>query len=152
MCDPITAIAAFASLASTIGGFTKRGGRSSGGMPAGQAPPVPAGPPADLTTFQRPSSLEPAPNFLQLVAGMSPLQQRSKIATYGTSGENSAFRDPATVSYYRNLVLTDLVGPEGTVKPGASYLPVEKQYLTEALGQPPRNESTESFLSALMRS
>lgn len=148
MCDPISAITAIASLAQGISGFVGGGGGSPQVAP--QAPPKPKGPPKDLTKFSRPGEIGQAPSFLQLSSGMTPLQQRAAIATYGVSGNESKYRDPAVVDYYRNLVLSDVVGAGGTVKPGGSYLPIEKEYLTQ-LGQTPQNESTESFLSALTR-
>ena len=147
MCDPISAIAAVASLASSISGFIGDGGGSS---VQPQAPAMPPGPPKDLTKFNRPGEIGQAPGFLQLSSGMTPLQQRAAIATYGVSGNESKYRDPAVVNYYRNLVLSDTVENGGKVKAGASYLPIEKEYLAQ-LGQTPRNESTESFLSALTR-
>ncbi len=137
------------SLASSLMG----GGRGGGGgtqvlQPRG--PKEPKGPPADLTKFQRPLQPMEAPAFLEMSGQMSPLQQRSQIATYGSSADDSRYRDPATLDYYRSLVLSDLVGSGGGVNPGAEPLPIERQFVTN-LGQTPRADTTESFLSALLR-
>lgn len=117
-------------------------------------PPLPTGKATepDRSEFDVPGAID-APGFLQLGAGMTPVQQRSKIATYGVSGDAGAFRDPATIEFYKNLVTRDLVDPSTRkVKAGAQVLPVEKQFVTDVLGQSPRADTAESFLSALYRS
>lgn len=127
-----------------------------GGQRAAEPPqpaPVagPPGPPPDQTSFSRPAGMD-APAFLGMNSQMTPIQQRASIATRAVSGDESAFRDPATQEYYKNLVLRDVVGDGGTVRPGASILPSEKQYLSSVMGRQPNTDTPESFLSALLRS
>ena len=122
-------------------------------------PKVPGGPEAapDRSSFGdvRPETVPSGPNFLQgpgnLVEGMTDLQKRTSIATRATSGEASAYRDPKTQEYYRNLALYSMTGPDGKPVQNAQVLPVERQYLTQVLGMEPRSQSVESFLSALLR-
>lgn len=122
-------------------------------------PKIPSGPEPipDRSSFSdvRPGAVPTGPQFLQgsgnLVEGMTDLQRRSSIATRATSGEASAYRDPKTQEYYRNLALYSLTGPDGKPVQNAQVLPIERQYVTQVLGMEPRNESVESFLSALLR-
>ena len=81
--------------------------------------------------------------------GLSPIQQRSSIATGALFG-SPTFRDPSASQYYRNLALTELVDPRGNIAPFESVLPVERQY-AESLYGPLRGDSTEAFFDALMR-
>lgn len=122
-------------------------------------PKLPSGPEIapDRGSFGdvRPQEVPTGPQFLQgsgnLVEGMTDLQRRTAIATRATSGESSAYRDPKTEEYYRNLALYSLTGPDGKPVQNAQVLPVERQYLTQVLGLEPRNQSIGSFLSALLR-
>lgn len=117
-----------------------------------------AAPPADRTSFGdvRPSQVPSGPGFIMgsggLNPGMTDIQRRSSVASQATQGESSAYRDPATMDYYRNLALHSMTDPSGAVRADASVLPIERQYLTDILGQQPRDESVASFLSALLRS
>jgi hypothetical protein len=77
---------------------------------------------------------------------MTNLQKRAAIATYGTQGSDSRYTDPATRDYYKNLLLTDYDPAKGL-----NLLPVERQYGSNVLGATPRGDSTESFLSAILR-
>lgn len=122
-------------------------------LPEPEAPARVPGPEPDRTNFSdnRPMQLEGAPNFLQLGSGLSPQQQRSRIATMGVAGEDARFRDDAARDYYRNLSLYTLTDPSGNVASGARVLPIERQYLKQVYGQEPRTDSIESYLSALLR-
>ena len=117
-----------------------------------------AAPPADRTNFAnvRPSSPPSGPGFIQGAGGLNPgmtdIQRRSNIASQATQGEASAYRDPATLDYYRNLAIHSMTDPSGAVRTDSIVLPIERQYLTEILGEQPRDESVASFLSALLRS
>jgi hypothetical protein len=110
-----------------------------------------------LTNFStvRPQAPPSGPAFVQGAGGLSPgmtdIQQRTKVATQATQGESSAYRDPATLDYYRNLALHSLTDPSGAVRADAIVQPIERQYLTDILGQQPRDESVAAFLSALLR-
>lgn len=113
----------------------------------------PSAPSPDLTGEQlageRPGDGAQAPGFLGLSPQMTGLQQRTAIATGGTSGDDPKYKDPATVEYYRNLALTDLVGPSGDIL--GQPTGVERQY-AQRLGYDERGGSTtESFLSSLLR-
>lgn len=146
-------------LISAIGSLLGGGGslfQAFGGGQRRAEPPAPApvagppGPPPDQTSFSRPAGMD-APTFLGMSSQMTPLQQRSAITTRAVSGDESAYRDPATNEYYKNLVLRDVVGDNGAVKPGAEILPSERQYLASVVGRQPNTDTTESFLSALLR-
>ncbi len=121
--------------------------------PAPQTPAAPTGPATqpDVTSFTRPAAGSP-PGFLGPgLAGLTPIQQRTKSATLGTSGSDSRFRDPEALSFYKNLLFRDVVGDDGAVIPGASITPIEKQFLKQGFGQTPQADTPESFLSALLR-
>src|SRR3990167_5814967 len=134
------AISAISSLMGAGTSLFQAFGGGGGGRAEPPAPAPVAGPPGpspDMTSFSRPTGMD-APAFLGMSSQMTPIQQRSSIATKGTSGEESAFRDPATQEYYKNLVLRDVVGDGGTVRPGASILPIERQYLSSVYGREPQ--------------
>ncbi len=145
-------VGAISAVASTVHGITSK--PKGGGQLQLPSPNAPAGPPPptpDQSTFDRPGELPNAPSFLQFSSGMTPLQQRASLATGAVSGENAGFRDEAARNYYRDLVLFDTVGEGGTPKGGSNILPIERQFATEVLGEAPYTDSTESFLSAIMR-
>jgi hypothetical protein len=122
------------------------------GMPSGG----PKGPEPDLNKSQLAAKRTgvtgsgEAPMFLGLSSQMTPLQQRSAIATQATSGGDKSFNDPETLKYYRQLALSSLMDDKGGVAPNTDITDIEKQFMRQ-LGQEPRNDSTESFLSALER-
>jgi hypothetical protein len=89
-----------------------------------------------------------APGFVG--QGLTPIQQRSQIATLGTKGDQR-FASPEAQRYYQAVLFNDLVGDEGTVKPGSQILPIEREYAVNVLGQQPRTDSPESFLSIFQR-
>lgn len=82
------------------------------------------------TEMAMPGELSP---FLS--SGMSPLQQRSAIGTFGTQGVNPAFRSDAARKYYASLLSQELVKPGGSFNENAYMLPVEQQYLGSAFGR-----------------
>lgn len=156
MGPPLAVLAAVSTVLNAAGSI---GGLFKGG-PDTPAPPsmpklaklVPPGPPPLPTGQQllkkRPGTLGQAPPFLSF-AGLSPIQQRSGIATGALFG-SSMFRDPLATDYYRNLALTELVNPAGQLAPYENILPVERQY-AESLYGPLRGDSTEAFFDALLR-
>ncbi len=70
-----------------------------------------------------------------LTSGMSPLQQRSAIGTFGTQGVNPAFRTDDARRYYASLLAQELVSPTGAINEQAYMLPVEQQYLGSVFGR-----------------
>lgn len=88
-----------------------------------------------------PSYLRPSVGMIpgelsQLIGpGMSNLQQRAAIGTFGTQGVNSAFRGEPARKYYASLLAQELVRPEGGLNEAAYMLPVEQQYLGTAFGR-----------------
>ncbi len=119
--------------------------RNGGDQQAAQA--------SDLTGQQLAQSAPPgggdAPAFLGLSPQMTGLQQRTAIATGGTTGGDPKYNDPATVDYYRNLAFRDFLGPGGDVL--GQPTGVERQY-TQGLGYDERGgNTTESFLNSLLR-
>lgn len=82
--------------------------------------------PAPKPKPTRPGEL-PTPKALQ---GLDPLQQRSRIASYGVSGflpsdENKAF--------YSNLVRRSIIDDRGSYS-SENLLPVDKQFLAQVMG------------------
>lgn len=126
------------------------GGKESPKAPADPKPPAGVGAEPDLSKFEVPGETN-APGFMGLSSQMTPLQQRSAITTGGVSGDASQFRDPAALDYYKNIIMRDVLSPEGTVKEGASVLPIERQYLQQVMGKTPQSDSVESFLTQLVR-
>lgn len=96
----------------------------------------------------------PAPSYLrggQMAApqeissfigpGMSDLQQRALISTYGTQGVNSAFRTDPVRRYYANLLSRGLISDAGVPVQNPYVLPIEQQYASQVLGRPMTNPS-----------
>lgn len=84
--------------------------------------------------FSRPGELA-APDFLGLNPAMTDLQRRSAIATFGSQGEDSSYRDPRVKDYYYNLIQRALVNDQGGLNDYSStVLPVEERYLRQTLG------------------
>lgn len=157
MCDPITAISAVTSLlgaVSSIGGLFGGGGKQSQ-LPAFSPAPGPQAPAVtpDQTKFDSPGQLAAVPAYLQLSSGMTPVQQRTALATGAVSGESGAFRDQTAQNYYRDLALSSLVGPGGQAIEGGTGGPtdVERRFVEQVLGETIRQPTTASFLSALLR-
>lgn len=88
-------------------------------------------------------ALEP-PGSLGLASAMTPLQQRTAIATRGLA-------DSAALDYYRKLVRSALVTPKGGIVPQAEVMPIEWTYLGQTLGRPTEQRTPESFLTELLR-
>lgn len=91
---------------------------------SGEIFPARTAPPPSLTP-QVP--VPEMPSFLSFDPNMTDLQRRAMIATYGSQGEDSTFRDPATVRYYNSLIRNALQG-------GDYVLPVEERFLRDTLG------------------
>lgn len=144
-----TIIGAVAALGSLAAGGSQLFGGSKRNTPDIAPAPVPAGPPADLTADELKgragSTVATAPNFLRFGSGMTNQQKRAQIATFGTQGGDSRYSDPATRDYWKKLVTQDYG------QPGFSVLPTERMYAENVLGAKPRGDSTESFLSAILR-
>jgi len=73
--------------------------------------------------------------------GMSDLQQRALISTYGTQGVNSAFRTDPVRRYYANLLSRGLISDAGAPVQNPYVLPIEQQYASQVLGRPMTNPS-----------
>lgn len=73
--------------------------------------------------------------------GMSDLQQRALISTYGTQGVNSAFRTDPVRRYYANLLSRGLISDAGSPVQNPYVLPIEQQYASQVLGRPMTNPS-----------
>jgi hypothetical protein len=97
----------------------------------------------------RPADNFSAPNFLKMSGSMTPLQKRTQFATFATQGNNSAYKDPAAKDFYKKLVTSSLIDPEGNIT--GDPTPIERQYVQNVLGQEIREPTTESFLSAVLR-
>ncbi len=110
----------------------------------------PEGPPADPTSFKRPTSTVNKPMFLNYGGGLSPLQERAAIATGALQGDSS-YRAPEVANYYKNLTQRDLIGDSGALAGFENILPVEMDYIKKILGQQVRSNDTRGFLAALTR-
>ena len=147
-----TAIAAITALGSLAAAGNQIFGGSRGSSPAPQiAPaPVPKGPPADLTgaglAGMKPGSVN-EPGFLRFSPSMTNLQKRAAFATMATQGTGPG-RDPDALGWYKNLALSDYDPVKGL--PGG-VLPIERQLAENVFGVKPKNDSVESFLSAIVR-
>jgi hypothetical protein len=73
--------------------------------------------------------------------GMTDLQQRALISTYGTQGVNSAFRTDPVRRYYANLLSRGLISDAGAPVQNPYVLPIEQQYASQVLGRPMTNPS-----------
>lgn len=92
--------------------------RSFGAAMSAPAPAAPT-PPAAFAT----------PTGLGL-EGLDPLQQRSRIATLGTGGDDSRFRDDPAQNFYRNLIQRQFTGAMNL----DGLLPVERAYMSQVMG------------------
>lgn len=153
MCGPETiagvktllgTVSQVAAVASTVNSLS--GGGGGGAAPSG---PKPAKVAPEHEKFKTPGPMGDAPAFLQMSSQMTPLQQRSAIATGGVSGDGGMYRDPAVVDYYRNLAFSSFVGEGGA--PIGEPLPIESQYLEQVLGESTRSPGVGGFLNALAR-
>jgi len=121
-------------------GYAGTGANVSSGGSLSRAEGPGSGTTATRRRGQRPDRPTPAPNTPALPEipelpswlggigqGMSPLQIRSFIATQGSQGLDSAYRDMATLDYYRKLL-------KSTVGNYAQILPVEHRYLQDVYG------------------
>ena len=98
-----------------------------------------------VAAYNRPAEAT-APVSLGL-AGMSPLQQRSAIATGAVASNNPAFRDTSARDYYRNLLQRSFVNDDGSLRDINELLPVEQQYLSAiGLGAP---STTQALLQSI---
>lgn len=117
-------------------------GAALGAQPSAQ--PIPQ--------WMRPGSME-APGELASLGvgpGMSDIQQRALISTYGTQGVNSSTRSDAAKRYYANLMARNLIGDNNRiVSPMPQVLPIEEMYLKSVYGQAPDMTNPEAILNAL---
>ena len=103
---------------------------------------------AELSAL-RPQNDPVPPMFLGFSGGMTPLQQRTNIAAFGTNADDSRYRTPQASQFYRDMAFRSLLTPEGGLSAG-DIADIERQYLMY-LGQVPEDDSPEAFLSALAR-
>lgn len=150
-----------------LGGIMGGGGGKSGGGGAGVAlPPAPQAPKAkseqpDLTNFGAQPGAAAIPTFLGVNSSMSPLQQRTRLASLGTQGNYGGISRPTqgdyagqgvgdvAQSFYKNIALRSLTDPTGNPIAGAEISPVEWRYVTEVLGKSKQRDSLEHFLTLL---
>ena len=103
------------------------------GVPAGGTGQPPAPPSFSDLFLQRPEAL-PIPAYLGLSDAMTPIQQRSRIATFGLSRDDARFRTQEAQDLFRNIFLRSILDDGGQVRPSAGVLPVETQYARDILG------------------
>ena len=113
----------------------------------GRARPTPTPNRITQSGFARPAAM-PSPHFLSLDGGMTPLQARTAVATYGVNASDGMWRDPAATEYYKNELLRSLVGDSGELGDYGSVLPIEHQFLQQVLGLS-YGADTKSLVSAL---
>lgn len=98
--------------------------------------------------FMRPAPQE-VPASLGLPQGLSDIQKRTLISTYGTQGAQSQYRTPEAMRAYGNLIARALIGDDNRVTGNETgTLPIEDQYLRQVFGvNQPSNAS--ALLEAL---
>lgn len=112
-------------------------GRNDALLQAMAATPGPAGP-----SYTRGGTTTPPPEIASFIGpGMSELQQRALIGTYGTQGMSPAFRTDPVRRYYANVLSRELVQPGGQLAQTPYILPIEQQYLSGVLGRPVQDYS-----------
>lgn len=98
-------------------------------------------------SFIRPEIM-PSPQFLGLSAAMSPLQQRTAIASRAVAGQGGEYTSPEAQTYYDNLLQRSLIGDGSELFGLDTLLPIDLQYLAQIRGiENPAD--TSSLLSAL---
>ena len=133
-----------AQAATTAYTMTNTGGQGGKGPIGGGPPGIKDLSPEQLASNRTKYGQASAPAFLGLPTAMTPMQQRSQIATGGVSGSDPRYRDPETTRYYSSLLYND-----PNLESGLSA--IDKQYI-KSLGQSPLQETGSSYLSALERS
>ena len=83
-----------------------------------------------------------APGYLDMSPQMTPMQQRTAIATGALSTNDPRYRDPETLSHYQSQAFNSINTPE-------NITPVEKQFVSQVGGNQPVDETVGAFLSAL---
>lgn len=149
-----------------LGGVLGGGGSKSGGGAAPALAPAPKAPQAkseqpDKTNFGAQPGAAAIPTFLGVNSSMTPLQQRTRLATLGTQGNYGGISRPTQGDYagqgvgdvaqqfYKNVALRSLTDPTGNPIAGAEISPVEWRYVTEVLGKSKQRDSLEHFLTLL---
>ena len=100
-----------------------------------------AGGPA-APSYMRGGTMTPPSEISSFIGpGMSDLQQRALIGTYGTQGLNPAFRTDPVRRYYANILSRELVQPGGQLAQTPYILPIEQQYLSGVVGRPVQDYS-----------
>lgn len=88
---------------------------------------------APAPAYMRPQAQE-TPSNLGL-QGLSDLQKRTMMATYGTQGAQSQYRTPEAMRAYGNLIARALIGDNNQVTGNETgTLPIEDQYLRQVFG------------------
>lgn len=90
------------------------------------------------------------PPYLNLPPNLTPLQQRSAIATPGVGTGGGLFRSDDVFDFYSNLLSNQLIDDQGNITNEnlrESLLPIERQFITQQLGFEPT--STSDLLSAM---
>lgn len=132
------------SLANQAGAF--------GGQDQGPKLPKPAKPVQDLTDFGKYAGTKLGKSPFQFGSGITPLQESTQIATFGTQGNDSIYRDPSAQKYFRDLLLSRTLDNKGRLRQDARILPVEQQYIQSVLGENILNpDDPASSLSAVIR-
>lgn len=127
------------------GGYNER--RSSLGRESENKWGLSASRAATQQSFMRPMEM-PTPNFLGLTSAMTPLQQRSAIASRGVAGQGGAYTSPEAQEYYSNLLQRALIGESGDLAGLDTLLPIDMQFLAQVMGiENPAD--TSALLSAL---
>lgn len=81
---------------------------------------------------------------------MTPLQQRSYLATQGVAGEGGQFGDPEVRDFYLDTLLYNLTDRSGNLAQDAALLPIENQYLGQTFGVR-TDQSLSGILKDLLR-
>jgi len=99
---------------------------------------------AELSTIKGslPTGGLTAPSYMNFDQNMTDLQKRTAIATKAVGGSGGI--DKEGLGYYRSLAYNMLGGKEGP-------LDIEKQFVTQGLGEQLLSDDIEGYLSAIER-
>ena len=98
--------------------------------------------PDEVTQIAKTMPIGEAPGYLGLSSAMTPLQQRTAIASGALNSNDPRYKDPDALKYYQSQAFNSIRSPE-------NIAPVEKQFNKSLSGRDPADDTIGAFLSAL---
>ena len=96
----------------------------------------------EVTQIAKTMPIGEAPGYLGLSSAMTPLQQRTAIASGALNSNDPRYKDPDALKYYQSQAFNSIRSPE-------NIAPVEKQFNKSLSGRDPADDTIGAFLSAL---